>query len=126
MRCNFIFYVRDQQASTDFYKAVLDLEPSLDVPGMTEFKICSETILGLMPERGIKRLLGSTIKDPETTNGVARAEIYLTVSKPEVYINRAIAAGGRLLSAVELRNWGDRAGYVSDLDGHVVAFAVKD
>jgi lactoylglutathione lyase len=40
-------------------------------------------------------------------------------------MNRAISAGGKLLSDVEERNWGDRAGYVADLDGHVVVFATK-
>lgn len=125
MNCNFILYVRDQAASTVFYKSVLRLEPCLDVPGMTEFQISAESKIGLMPERGIKRLLGNTIQDPETTNGIARAEIYLTVASPEEYMSRAHAAGGKLLSGVELRNWGDLAGYISDLDGHVVAFAAK-
>lgn len=125
MICNFILYVRDQVASTTFYKMVLGQEPILDVPGMTEFRLSTESVLGLMPEKGIKRLLGSQIIDPETTNGVARAEIYLSVSSPEEYVMRSIAAGGTLLSGVELRNWGDYAGYVADLDGHVVAFAAK-
>lgn len=126
MRCNFIFYVRDQQASSAFYRKLLGQEPILDVPGMTEFQISAESVLGLMPERGIKRVLGNTITDPETTNGIARAEIYLTVSSPEEYISRAINAGGKLLSEVSVRNWGDRAGYIADLDGHVVAFAIKN
>ena len=75
-----------------FYKSVLCLEPCLDVPGMTEFQISAESKIGLMPERGIKRLLGNTIQDPEMTNGIARAEIYLTIVSPEEYIRRALAA----------------------------------
>lgn len=125
MRCNFILYVRDQAASASFYQMVLGQDPILNVPGMTEFRISAESVLGLMPEKGIKRLLGNAIQDPETTNGAARAEIYLTVTSPEEYVERAIVAGGKLLSGVEPRNWGDRAGYVADLDGHVVAFAAK-
>lgn len=78
-----------------------------------------------MPETGIKRLLGNSIKDPETTNGIARAELYLRVSEPEKFMDRAIASGGQLLSKVENRNWGDRAGYIGDPDGHVIAFAVQ-
>ena len=34
-RVNFILYVRDQRASADFYRQVLAVEPTLDVPGMT-------------------------------------------------------------------------------------------
>lgn len=126
MICNFILYVRDQEASTRFYKTALAQDPILNVPGMTEFRLSAESVLGLMPEKGIKRLLGSSIQDPETTNGIARAEIYLTVPKPEEFLERALGAGGKLLSNVESRNWGDKAGYVADLDGHVVAFAAKN
>ena len=125
MICNFILYVRDQQASTRFYQNVLAQEPKLNVPGMTEFQLSNESVLGLMPEKGIKRLLGEAIEDPEATNGISRAEIYLTVLAPEKFMERAIAAGGRLLSKIENRNWGDKAGYVADLDGHVIAFASR-
>lgn len=125
MICHFILYVRDQDASTRFYEAVLGEKPILNVPGMTEFRLSETSILGLMPERGIKRLLQGAIGDPEATNGVARAELYLKVSSPEEFMERAMAAGGRFLSGVEARNWGDRAGYVADLDGHVVAFATE-
>lgn len=125
MTCNFILYVRDQEASTRFYQTVLAQEPSLNVPGMTEFHLSNDSVLGLMPEKGIKRLLGSTIQDPETTNGISRAEIYLSVLTPERFMERAVNAGGRILSKIEDRNWGDRAGYIADPDGHVIAFAAK-
>ncbi len=125
MICNFILYVRDQVASARFYQNVLNLEPHLHVPGMTEFRLSSGCVLGLMPEKGIKRLLGVAIEDPEKTNGVARAEVYLTVDSPEIFLNRALAEGARLLSPFEPRNWGDKAGYVADLDGHVLAFASR-
>lgn len=125
MICNFILYVRDQDVSARFYQNVLNLEPNLHVPGMTEFRLSSECVLGLMPEKGIKRLLGAAIQDPERTNGIARAEVYLTVESPEVFLDRALAAGGRLLSPLEPRNWGDTAGYIADPDGHVLAFATR-
>jgi uncharacterized glyoxalase superfamily protein PhnB len=123
MICHFILYVRDQTLSTRFYKQILNMEPTLNVPGMTEFKLAENCILGLMPEKGIKNLLGAAIKDPETTNGVARAELYLRVPNPTEFIMRAKNAGAPLLSAFAPRNWGDSAGYISDPDGHVVAFA---
>jgi uncharacterized glyoxalase superfamily protein PhnB len=125
MDCNFILFVRDQEASTQFYKTVFAKEPSLNVPGMTEFKLAEKCTLGLMPEKGIKNILGSAIKDPETTSGIARSELYLTVPEPKMHMDRAINAGGRILSEVKSRNWGDLAGYVADPDGHVIAFATK-
>lgn len=125
MLCNFILYVRDQDASARFYQKVLNLEPNLHVPGMTEFCLSSGCVLGLMPEKGIKRLLGESIEDPERTNGIARAEVYLTVESPEVFMARALAEGGRLLSPLTPRNWGDNAGYIADPDGHVLVFASR-
>lgn len=123
MISHFILYVRDQDASTSFYTKTLAVNPTLHVPGMTEFRISEKCILGLMPENGIKKLLGSTIQDPESTNGIARAELYLIVDDPNAFMQRAESAGARLLSPVEMRNWGHTAGYLADPDGHVVAFA---
>lgn len=125
MICNFILYVRDQDVSTRFYQSVLNLQPQLHVPGMTEFRLSNGCVLGLMPEKGIKRLLGAEIEDPEKTNGIARAEVYLTIESPEVFLDRALLAGGRLLSPLETRSWGDKVGYVADPDGHVLAFASR-
>lgn len=118
-----ILYVADQKKSTNFYTTILGMSPSLDVPGMTEFKLSSEHILGLMPEHGIKKLLGENLPDPARANGIPRAEIYFKVDDPETFIQRAIKMGAKSLSAVEPRDWGARAGYVMDLDAHVLAFA---
>lgn len=44
-----ILYVDDQEASSRFYRNVLETEPTLDVPGMTEFSLRETCTLGLMP-----------------------------------------------------------------------------
>lgn len=118
----FILYVAEQQRSRDFYRAVLQSEPILDVPGMTEFRLNDSAILGLMPEAGIARIIGSE-PDPASGNGIPRAELYLPVDDVEAALGRLLAAGGKLLSAPAARNWGDHAGYGMDPDGHVIAFA---
>ncbi|MFZ2960174.1 MAG: VOC family protein [Candidatus Ozemobacteraceae bacterium] len=120
---HFILYVRDQAASTTFYAFVLDQRPTLDVPGMTEFTLREGTVFGLMPETGIKRLLGAKLPDPSSAHGVPRAELYLRVDKPELFHERAVRNGAVELSPVSPRDWGDRAGYSLDPDGHVLAFA---
>jgi len=120
---HFIFYVSDQERSKRFYETVLGLVPRLHVPGMTEFLLNSGAVLALMPEAGIKRLLGDSIPNPATATGVPRAELYLMVNDPEEFHTRAIAAGAKELSALEKRSWGHMAAYSSDLDGHVIAFA---
>ena len=47
--CEFILYVSNQEQSKLFYKIVFDQEPTLDVPGMTEFTLNTFTKIGLMP-----------------------------------------------------------------------------
>lgn len=37
-----ILYVANQQRSRDFYASILQIEPSLDAPGMTEFKLSND------------------------------------------------------------------------------------
>ena len=123
MRANFILYVADQKASALFYEQVLKVRPTLDVPGMTEFKLNAQTVLGLMPVAGIRRLLGPKLRDPDHAKGVPRAEIYLSVDDPQSFHQRALDCGATELSPFTIRDWGDEAAYSLDLDGHVLAFA---
>ena len=118
----FVLYVEDQGRSAAFYAAVLDREPRLDVPGMTEFDLPGGGVLGLMPEAGIARLLGGAV-DPAATPGATHDELYLLVDDPAAYHTRALAAGASELSPLALRDWGDVVAYSRDLDGHVLAFA---
>ena len=122
-KTHFILYVKDQAHSTAFYAHVLACQPSLDVPGMTEFTLAEQVILGLMPISGIKRLLGDKLPDPAQCAGIPRGEVYLLVDQPLDYHRRAIAAGAVELSGLEDRDWGQRAAYSLDPDGHVLAFA---
>ena len=118
----FVFYVRDQEASTEFYSHTLGYDPILNVPGMTEYELSTGCCLGLMPATGIKSLLGETLPDPNIGHGIPRAELYLHVEKPEEFHRRGLEAGAKELSPMQERDWGDIAGYCLDLDGHVLAF----
>ncbi len=131
----FILYVSDQARSRDFYRAVLGIEPFVDVPGMTEFRLNEGAILGLMPEAGIARLISPPpdgsgelpgLPHPASGNGIPRAELYIPSADPQADLEKLIAAGGRLLSAAAPRNWGDTVSYGLDPDGHVIAFAWCD
>lgn len=86
---------------------------------MTEFSLTATTRLGLMPQSGAQRLLGA-----EHANGHGiRGETYLYVDDPALYAGRALKAGGKLVSKLAARNWGDEAVYVTDPDGHLLVFA---
>jgi predicted enzyme related to lactoylglutathione lyase len=125
-KVHFILYVSDQQRSTEFYATILEKAPTLDVPGMTEFPLGPSTVLGLMPEAGIVRLLGSAIAHPSSARGIPRSELYLVVPNAEEFHTRAISAGARELSPWELRDWGHWVAYSMDPDGHILAFASSD
>ncbi|MCB0714251.1 MAG: glyoxalase [Ignavibacteriae bacterium] len=125
LKANLILYVANQEQSTSFYTYTLGQSPNLNVPGMTEFHLSETVTLGLMPEAGIKRLLGESLPDPSVGNGIPRAEVYLTVDDPQLYLQRALEAGARQLDALRNRGWGDEAGYCLDPDGHVLVFAKR-
>ena len=120
---HFILYVADQQRSTAFYSAVLLVEPRLHVPGMTEYALPGGGILGLMPEAGIRKLLGRGLPDPSAAQGIPRSELYLILPQAGNYHARALLAGAKELSPMSLRSWGHVAGYSQDPDGHILAFA---
>ncbi len=119
----FILYVRDRAASTAFYSATLDVDPTLNVPGITEFALSETTVLALMPESGIKRLLGEALPDPAGSRGVPRAEVYLVVDDPAAHHARAIRSGATELRPLATTDWGHEVAYSLDPDSHVLAFA---
>ncbi len=118
-----ILYVSNQELSKKFYEAVLHKSPSLNVPGMTEFTLSENLKLSLMPNAGIAKILGDKTPHPETGTGIPRCELYLHVKDLKAEFDNAIKAGAKLISEIEERNWGDRAGYLADSDGHVIALA---
>jgi uncharacterized protein len=117
-----ILFVRDQEASARFYSRVLGIDPTLHVPGMTEFALSDGTVLGLMPEAGVMRLHGDALDLPASTRAT-RAELYLIVEDAAACHARAVAAGAEELSGLQERDWGDRVAYSLDLDNHMLAFA---
>lgn len=88
---------------------------------MTQFQLSPGCILGLMPRTGAERVLARPLEAPSSSS--PQHELYLLVEQPEVFLQRALAAGGHWISVGADRDWGDWAGYVADPDGHVLAFA---
>ncbi len=115
----FILYVADQDRARAFYQSVLQADPTLHVPGMTEFDVGGAT-LGLMPGADIQTLLAGQIR----TGGGQRCELYLRRPDATAALERATASGGRLLDEIRHRSWGEQVGYVLDPDGHVLARAI--
>ncbi len=122
----FIIYVSDQKKSRKFYSELFETEPVSDEEGMTMFQIPdSELLLGLMPEKGISQILGENIPHPESGNGIPRCEIYIFCEDPDLTFNKAVKLHAKPVSCGCDRSWGDYVSYVSDPDGHILAFAKK-
>ena len=121
----FILYVSNQEKSRNFYQILLQQNPSLDVPGMTEFTINEFVKIGLMPNDGISKIITPKLPHPTSGNGIPRCELYLQVDNIEILFEEAKKAGAKEVSPIALRDWGDYVGYLTDFDGHVIALATK-
>ena len=120
-----ILYVANQEKSSIFYKEVFQLSPTLNVPGITEFTLFKNCQIGLMPEDGIAKIITPATPHPKKGSLIPRCEIYIRVNNPQEFIDRAIKHGGINISLLQDRDWGEKVGYVTDLDGHILAFAKK-
>jgi predicted enzyme related to lactoylglutathione lyase len=120
-----ILYVKSQEQSTSFYSFILEKQPSLHVPGMTEFELNTQLKLGLMPQEGIAKILGTKVPHPKTGNGIPRCELYFLVTDLVYHYEKIAAFGAHIISPIKNRDWGDRVFYLSDPDGHVIAFAER-
>lgn len=119
----FILYIKDQARSTAFYRVLLERDPVLDVPGMTEFELSPGSKLGLMPEQGIARLISGALPHPALAQGIPRCELYLLVDHLDAAMQQAVQAGAVEVSPAADRDWGHRVAYFADPDGHVIALA---
>ena len=117
-----ILYVSNQNKSTQFYTDLLEKEPILQVTGMTEFQLNNFTKLGLMPEKGIAKIL-QNMPNPALANGIPKCELYLFVNDVKKTFQKALKLGAKEINLPQERDWGDFVGYVSDFDGNIIAFA---
>lgn len=122
MKVHTILYVANQNKSRDFYEKFLNRNPSLDVPGMTEFDLSEQHVLGIMPQHNIKKLLGGEFLDISNEQGL-KAELYFRMGDPETAMKRAIECGATYLSPLTDRDWGMKAGYVMDPDGYIIGIS---
>lgn len=120
-----ILYVNDQETSCKFYQNIFRKNPDLNVPGMTEFNLSNDCKIGLMPNKGIAKILADKIPHPDSGNGIPRCELYLYVDDIQIEFENATKSGAKLISPIIVRDWGDKVCYFSDPDGHIIAFAEK-
>ena len=117
-----ILAVRDLAVSAAFYDGLFGWEKTVDVPVYVEYALPGGQRIGLYDREGFARNVGEL---PHATppGSIGGCELYLYCPRPEELLDRIPALGGRLLSPVAERDWGDTVGYGADPDGHVLALA---
>ena len=78
-----------------------------------------------MPYKSIAKILGDKTPHPEGGKGIPWCELYFYVDDIQIEFENAVKCGAKLISDISDRDWGDRACYFSDPDGHIIAFAEK-
>ncbi|RCU43140.1 lactoylglutathione lyase [Chryseobacterium lacus] len=124
-KIHFILYVENQQSSTVFYEKIFRKKARLNVPGMSEFEIADNIVLGLMPNAGIAKILKDKMPAPETGTGIPRCELYLYSDQIDSEYENVKALNIDIISPLQDMNWGDKAFYFADPDGHIIVFAQK-
>ena len=105
-----------------FYVRAFGWEVVVDLPVYVEMAVPTGLRVGLYAPD----LYASNTGEPPASaprSGTTACELYLSVDDPRSALDRLVAAGGRLLTPVAPRRWGDEAGYVADPEGNVVAVA---
>jgi catechol 2,3-dioxygenase-like lactoylglutathione lyase family enzyme len=122
----FLLYVKDKAASAAFYSEVLGLEPIVETGSITEFRLLEGAVLGIMSFAAAARNVDEGVPSTAPSSGSPKAELYLVVEDPAGCHRRALERGAREISPMQSRDWGHRAAYSLDPDGHVLAFGEKE
>jgi predicted enzyme related to lactoylglutathione lyase len=119
-----VLAVSDLSRSLDFYERAFDWprNEQIDYTSYVELLPPDGGAVGLFESDGYAQLVGAD-SAPIPEGLVAPAYVYVRVADVETVASRVAAAGGRPLSALALRSWGESAAWFADPDGNVIAVA---
>jgi catechol 2,3-dioxygenase-like lactoylglutathione lyase family enzyme len=117
-----ILAVSDLARARRFYDALLGWPATVDTPVYVELTHPGGMRVGLYVREGFGRNVG---RAPIAVEGhdLHAAELYFRTADPLAVAARAAELGGRSLSELAPRDWGDEVLYLADPDGHVIALA---
>jgi predicted enzyme related to lactoylglutathione lyase len=119
-----IFAVSDLKRSLDFYERAFDWPRNewIDYQNYVELKPPDGGSLGLYEREGYAEKAGG--EPAEVPDGqIAPAYLYVRVEDVQTAAARLEEAGGRPLSPLREREWGEQAAWFADPEGNVVAVA---
>jgi len=115
-----ILYVRDVAASVTFYEQAFGLARRFVHESGTYAEMeTGATTLAFASEE-LAEANGLVIRPNTTRDPAAGFEIGLVSEDPDAGYARAVAAGAIALVPVKEKPWGQKVGYVRDLDGCLV------
>lgn len=117
-----ILAVGDLPRATAFYREAFGWPLAVEAPVYVEFALPAGLRLGLYDRRGFSRNTGLPPATPPA-GATTGTELYLVPPNLELALARLEEAGGRLLSPLLPRDWGDEAAYYADPDGNVLVLA---
>jgi predicted enzyme related to lactoylglutathione lyase len=110
----------DVSRAKTFYVGAFGWRVVVDLSVYVEMEVPTGLRVGLYARPVFARNTGEE-PAPSPTRGTTACELYLRADDPRSALDHVVAQGGRLLSPVAPRPWGDEAGYAADPDGNVVA-----
>ena len=122
-----IFAVSDVGRSADFYERAFGWPRNdrIDYEEYVELLPPDGGALGLYQREGFADMVGAA--PAEVPDGrVAPGYLYVRVDDVRTAAEAVAAAGGRPLSPLASRSWGEEAAWFADPDGNVVAVAQVD
>jgi catechol 2,3-dioxygenase-like lactoylglutathione lyase family enzyme len=119
-----IFAVDDLSRTLDFYERVFGWARNtrIDFENYVELLPPDGGSVGFYERTGFAKQIGA---QPVRVSGdhVAPAYLYVRVGDVRAAVSDLEAAGGRPLSSLAVRAWGDEAAWFADPDGNVIAVA---
>lgn len=125
MKTYFIIYVDNLDKTKIFYELLFNRKPVLDEPGMCEFKLPDDSTLGIMPNTSLEKLFGKTFEIQKNKKALPQTEFYFLVDNALPFHNKAIQLGATEIRKLSKMDWGDKAAYSINHDGHILAFAER-
>jgi predicted enzyme related to lactoylglutathione lyase len=119
-----ILAVEDVARSAAFYREAFDWTARIEVPVYVEFGLADGRGFGLYQRAAYALNTGREPAMPPRGD-ISGAEMYMDCRDLESWAARVEAAGGRLLSPIARRDWGDTVAYFADPDGYVLALSER-
>jgi len=125
MKTYFIIYVDDYDKTKLFYELLFNITPVIDEPNMCEYQLPDDLTLGIMHTSSLTKLFGEEFVEQKDRKALPNVELYFNIENAEDFHKRAVQLGATELREFAEMDWGDKAAYSLNHDGHILAFAEK-